>query len=61
MLFTAQGLNGKSRRTLAAAFLVFAVLTIVFTGCVANDDNAMPWATPDPSEGSINLPGYMGR
>lgn len=34
-----------------AAFMLLAL-----AGCVANDDNAMPWAAPDPNEASVNLP-----
>ena len=56
-----QGLNRKDRRIVAAAFFVFAILSLLFTGCVANDDNAMPWAAPDPRDGSITLPGYLGQ
>ena len=47
---------------LAAPFvLLLAMLALTFAGCVANDENAMPWAAPDPRDGSINLPGAFNR
>jgi hypothetical protein len=44
-------------RRLTPSLLALAVLSLLaLAGCVANDDNAMPWATPDPNESSVNLP-----
>lgn len=42
---------------MAVAFLFAMMAAMLLPGCVANDLNAMPWATPDPGEGSVNLPG----
>ncbi len=45
-----------------AALCALAALALLFlAGCVANDANAMPWATPDPNESSVNLPGAFTR
>ena len=46
----------------AAALLALALLALAaLSGCVANDDNAMHWAAPDPNESSINLHGAFSR
>lgn len=42
---------------LALALLLVSMLA----GCVANDDNSMPWAAPDPNESTVNLPGSFQR
>ncbi|MBR0057046.1 MAG: hypothetical protein IJP66_06925 [Kiritimatiellae bacterium] len=55
---------GKVRGALRAplALLPLALLALALLGgCVANDENAMPWAAPDPNESSINLPGSYAR
>lgn len=38
-----------------------AAFAALLQGCVANDENAMPWAAPDPNEASVNLPGAFTR
>lgn len=49
-------------RSRVNALLALAALSLLaLAGCVANDDNAMPWATPDPNESSVNLPGSFTR
>lgn len=50
-----------SCRPLAPLVLFVTLLALAFAGCVANDENAMPWAAPDPRDGSINLPGAFSR
>lgn len=49
--------RAAAKAALAAAILLAALLA----GCVANDDNAMPWAAPDPNESTVNLPGSFAR
>ncbi len=44
-----------------AVFFVLGFIITVFSGCVANDQNLMPWAAPDPNDGSVNLPGSYFR
>ncbi len=51
--------SNKDRRISVAVLFVSVLLLFFFTGCVANDVNAMPWAAPDPNDGSINFPGMM--
>ncbi len=54
------GSKAGGRRFFAAVFFVFAFAVLFLSGCVANDDSSMPWAAPDPSDGSIALPGSLG-
>lgn len=61
MLNQRQNVSTKGRRFIAAVFFVFAVAGILFSGCVANDENSMPWAAPEPGDGSIQLPGSFTR
>ena len=43
------------------ALLACAAAAALLQGCVANDQNVMPWAAPDPNEASVNLPGSFAR
>ncbi len=51
----------RNRSLLVAVLSVCALLALAFAGCVANDENAMPWAAPNPSEGAIRLPGNFNQ
>ena len=51
----------RNRSLLAAVLSVCALLALALSGCVANDENAMPWAAPSPSEGAIRLPGNFNQ
>ncbi len=51
----------RNRSLLAAVLSVCALLTLVFSGCVANDVNDMPWAAPSPNDGAIRLPGNFNH
>ena len=56
-----QGGNAAAVFPTAALLTLAAFMLLALAGCVANDDNAMPWAAPDPNESSVNLPGAFTR
>lgn len=53
--------DGNAAAGFPAAVPLALALLLALAGCVANDDNAMPWAAPDPNESSVNLPGAFTR
>lgn len=59
--FHAEAKNGAGKFPVPVLFALALCVAAAFSGCVANDVNAMPWATPDPNEASINLPGQFSR
>jgi len=53
--------KGAGRIPAPVLFALAFFAAALFSGCVANDMNEMPWAAPDPNEASINLPGQFSR
>lgn len=51
--------SNKNGSRIAAAILGFMLAVFALQGCVTNDDNAMPWATPSADEGTFHLPSSM--
>jgi hypothetical protein len=57
-------MRSSSRRAPAyRGGLLLALLLAAFglQGCATEEDGVMPWATPQPGEGSVLLPGSLMR
>lgn len=51
----------RDRHFTVAVLFVLTIALAFFAGCVANDDNAMPWAAPEPGDYNIRFPGNFSN
>lgn len=56
-------MRSSSRRAPAyrGGLLLALLLALGLQGCATEEDGVMPWATPQPGEGSVLLPGSLMR